>query len=139
MHEYFKVCRASALIFIKAMQKERLWRSELSWREVLLAQLINLQNTYVVNDFDKMTFSRFQWYLIFWKGHMFCWNVSSFSWKMVRSPGTWKCIQTFYCCGNVSSYVLIAKDFARRKGKMTQRFSKILSKTFWYFVAPVPV
>jgi len=57
MHEYFKVCRASALIFIKAMQKERLWRSELSWREVLLAQLINLQNTYVVNDVDKMTFS----------------------------------------------------------------------------------
>ena len=35
--------------------EEETLKNELSWREVLLAQVINLQNTYVVNDIDKMT------------------------------------------------------------------------------------
>ena len=38
-------------------------------------------------------------------------------WKMFLSRRTWKCIQTFYCCGNVSSYVLMAKDFGGMEKK----------------------
>ena len=42
-------------------------------------------------------------------------RIFSLLWKMFLSPRTWKCIQTFYCCGNVSSYVLMGKDFGKKE------------------------